>query len=136
MLQRETGSPIAVRPSAPSRIAPPLPAAGLRPLQPLDHARDPAVAGGVVRQGERYAVREVAVPTAAHGTGLRQTRPYRPQTGGKAEASVRILQAARAYRRPCASNAERLAALTVFLREYDHDRLHGGIGGGRPRLRL
>ena len=68
--------------------------------------------------------------------GLRRTRPYRPQTNGKAEASVKILQAEWAYRRRYASNEERLDALPVFLREYDHDRPHGGIGGAAPASRL
>jgi len=68
--------------------------------------------------------------------GLRRTRPYRPQTNGKAEASVKILQAGWAYRRRYASNGERLAALPVFLRKYDRDRPHGGIGGAVPASRL
>ena len=68
--------------------------------------------------------------------GLRRTRPYRPQTNGKAEASVRILQAGWAYRRHYASNGERLAARPVFLREYNHDRPHGDIGGAVPASRL
>ena len=63
---------------------------------------------------------------------LRRTRPYRPQTNGKAEASVKILQAEWAYRRLYAPNEERLNALPVFLREYNHDRPQGGIGGPSP----
>jgi len=66
--------------------------------------------------------------------GLRRTR-YRPQTSGKAEASVKILQAEWAYRRRYASNRERLDALPAFLREYGHDRPHGGIGGAAPASR-
>ena len=68
--------------------------------------------------------------------GLRRTRPYRPQTNGKAEASVKILQAEWAYRRRYDSNRERLDALPAFLREYNHDRPHGGIGGAVPASRL
>ena len=79
------------------------------------------------------AFRETA---AARGVGLRLTRPYRPQTNGKAEASVKILQAEWAYRRRYDSNEERLGALPAFLREYNHDRPHGGIGGAVPASRL
>ena len=79
------------------------------------------------------AFREAA---AAHRVGLRLTRPYRPQTNGKAEASVKILQAEWAYRRRYDSNRERLDALPAFLREYDHDRPHGDIGGAVPASRL
>ena len=52
------------------------------------------------------------------------------------EASVKILQAEWAYRRRYASNGERLDALPAFLREYNHDRPHGGIGGAVPASRL
>ena len=47
---------------------------------------------------------------AAEGTGLSHlfTRPYRPQTNGKAEAFVKLLQNGWAYRRPYESGAERL----------------------------
>ena len=79
------------------------------------------------------AFRETA---AARGVGLRRTRPYRPQTNGKAEAFIKILQAEWAYRRRYDSNRERLDALPAFLREYNHDRPHGGIGGAVPASRL
>ncbi len=79
------------------------------------------------------AFREMA---AAHGVGLRRTRPYRPQTNGKAEAFIKILQDEWAYRRAYGSNAERLACLPVFLSEYNHARPHGGIGGAVPASRL
>ena len=50
--------------------------------------------------------------------GLRhwRTRPYRPQTNGKAEAFVKIVQNGWAYKRPYDSTAERIAALPGFLR--------------------
>ena len=38
-----------------------------------------------------------------------RTRPFRPQTNGKAEAVDKILQAEWAYVRPYRSNEERLA---------------------------
>ena len=66
--------------------------------------------------------------------GLRRTRLYRPQTNGKAEASVKILQAGWAYRRRYDSNEERPPP--AFLREYDRDRPHDGIGGAVPAPRL
>ena len=73
---------------------------------------------------------------AALGVGLRRTRPYRPQTNGKAEAFTEILQNEWAYGRAYTSNAERLADLPVFLREYNHARPHGGIDGVVPASRL
>ena len=70
--------------------------------------------------------------------GLRQlyTRPYRPQTNGKAEAFVKIVQNGWAYRRPYDSTAERIAALPGFLAYYNGYRPHGGLGGLTPMARL
>ena len=73
---------------------------------------------------------------AALGVGLRRTRPYRPQTNGKAEAFIKILQNEWAYGRLYTSNAERLDDLPVFLLEYNHARPHGGIDGVVPASRL
>ena len=66
-----------------------LPRAGDRPLR---RPRRPGRAGAHRQRRELPggAFREAA---AARGVGLRRTRPYRPQTNGKSEASVKILQA-------------------------------------------
>lgn len=66
----------------------------------------------------------------------KRTRPFRPQTNGKAEAFNKILQAEWAYLRPYTSNAERLALLADFLAYYNHARPHGGIKGVVPSSRL
>jgi transposase InsO family protein len=85
------------------------------------------------------------VPYRAHGFrravedhGLRhlRTRPYRPQSNGKAEAFIKILLSGWAYRRPYDSGAEREAALGQFLLYYNHYRHHSGLGGARPIERL
>lgn len=73
---------------------------------------------------------------AAHGIALRQTRPYRPQTNGKAEAFNKTAQREWAYRRPYASEAERLAALPRFLADYNFARPHTAIGNRPPASRL
>ena len=70
------------------------------------------------------------------GIGRRYTRPYRPQTNGKAEAFNKTLQREWAYRRPYASNAERLAALAPFLADYNFARPHTAIGNLPPASRL
>jgi len=72
----------------------------------------------------------------AHSIDLKKTRPYRPQTNGKAERFNRILQNEWAYSRPFTSNAERLAKLDGYLRYYNYSRPHGGIGGATPASRL
>ena len=73
---------------------------------------------------------------AAAGVRLSHTRPYRPQTNGKAERFIRILQDEWAYARPYRSNAERLHELPRWLYRYNHRRPHGGVGGAVPASRL
>jgi transposase InsO family protein len=82
--------------------------------------------------------RSQAFRVAVAGAGLRHlfTRPYRPQTNGKAEAFVKILQNGWAYRRPYRDDLERLVALDRYLIYYNHFRPHGGLGGATPMQRL
>lgn len=80
-----------------------------------------------------HAFREAC---AAHGLVHWRTRPYRPQTNGKAEAFVKIVQNGWAYKRPYDSTAERIAALPGFLRYYNGYRPHGGLDGDTPLGRL
>ena len=71
-----------------------------------------------------------------HGVKRSHTRPYRPQTNGKAERFIRLLINGWAYRKPYESNGERLAALPGWLFNYNHRRPHGGIGGLPPISRV
>ena len=64
------------------------------------------------------------------------TRPFRPQTNGKAEAFNKTLQNEWAYARVYLSNEERLAALPEFLNRYNNHRTHSGIGWVPPASRL
>ena len=86
--------------------------------------------------GACYVSRTFASTAAAWGVRLKRTRPFRPQTNGKAEAFIKILQTEWAYQRPYHSNRERLDALPVFLVYYNQHRPHGGIGGATPASRL
>ena len=63
-----------------------------------------------------------------HGIALRRTRPYRPQTNGKAEAFNKTPQREWAYRRPYASERDRLDALQPFLADYNYARPHTALG--------
>ena len=65
-----------------------------------------------------------------------KTRPYHPQTNGKAEAFVKIITNEWAYGGIYRSNEERAQMLGPFLREYNLFRPHGGIGGRPPITRL
>ena len=61
-----------------------------------------------------------------------RTRPYRPQTNGKAERFIGTLVSEWAYARPYSSNAARLAALPAFVDFYNHRRPHTALGGLTP----
>ncbi len=71
-----------------------------------------------------------------YGVQLRKTRPFRPQTNGKAEAFIKTLQREWAYRRPYTSNQERTQALDTFLVDYNFARPHTAIGNQPPASRL
>ena len=66
----------------------------------------------------------------------KRTRPYRPQTNGKAERFIQTLLREWAYVRAYRSSAERARSLGPFLRYYNHRRPHAGIGGATPISRL
>lgn len=70
--------------------------------------------------------------------GLRHhwTRPYRPQTNGKAERFIRTCLGEWAYARAYATSVARASALPDFLRYYNQDRFHMGINGLTPMQRL
>ncbi len=57
------------------------------------------------------------------------TRPYRPQTNGKAERYNRTLLEEWAYAKPYRSEAARTRALAPWLHMYNHHRHHTAIGG-------
>jgi transposase InsO family protein len=65
-----------------------------------------------------------------------RTRPYRPQTNGKAERFIRTMLGEWAYGAIYASSLERTAALLGFLWRYNFKRNHGALGRKPPAARL
>jgi transposase InsO family protein len=61
-----------------------------------------------------------------------RTRPYRPQTNGKAERFIRTLVAGWAYGAIYRSSRERTAALDGWLWHYNHRRRHSALGRQPP----
>jgi transposase InsO family protein len=75
---------------------------------------------------------------ACRQLGLRhlRTRPYRPQTNGKAERFIRTMLEGWAYGPIYASSPERTKALDGWLWHYNHRRNHQAIGRQPPISRL
>jgi transposase InsO family protein len=65
-----------------------------------------------------------------------RTRPYRPQTNGKAERFIRTLLGGWAYGAIYRTSAERTRALPGWLDHYNYRRPHGAIGRKPPEARL
>jgi transposase InsO family protein len=61
-----------------------------------------------------------------------RTRPYRPQTNGKAERFIRTMLAGWAYGAVYGSSHERTAALDGWLWHYNHRRRHSALNHQPP----
>jgi transposase InsO family protein len=74
---------------------------------------------------------------ACRRLGIRhlRTRPYRPQTNGKAERFIRTLLNGWAYGAIYGSSRERTAALDGWLWHYNHQRRHSALGHQAPVTR-
>ena len=70
------------------------------------------------------------------GIQHRMTRPYRPQTNGKAERFIQTLLAEWAYLRPYKNNPERLRALARWVGFYNRRRAHTELGDQAPLVFL
>ncbi len=75
---------------------------------------------------------------ACRTLGIRhlRTRPYRPQTNGKAERFIRTMLGGWAYGAIYRSSDERTAALDGWIHTYNHHRRHSAIGRQPPVSRL
>ena len=66
------------------------------------------------------------------GARHKRTRPFRPQTNGKAERLIQTLLREWAYGRHYGSNAARSAALQPFVDFYNRKRPHTALQGRSP----
>ena len=84
------------------------------------------------------AYRSTVHAIACRALGLRhlRTRPYRPQTNGKAERFIRTLLGGWAYGPIYGTNPERVRALDGWLWHYNHRRRHSTLDHQPPITRL
>jgi transposase InsO family protein len=82
--------------------------------------------------GGCYRSHDFAAACDELGLGHRRTRPYHPQTNGKAERMVRTLISEWAYASPFMDTAQRISALDRFLDFYNHRRPHWSLAGQPP----
>jgi len=95
-----------------------------------------AVSRILTDNGANYRSHQFCDYLVDRGIKVLKTRPYHPQTNGKAEAFVKIVTDEWAYAIGYQNNAERAEELGPFLRYYNLDRPHGGIGGNTPISRV
>jgi transposase InsO family protein len=89
----------------------------------------------ITDNGSAYV--SIAHAVACRGLRIRhlRTRPYRPQTNGKAERFIRTMLAGWAYGPIYGSSNERTKALDGWLSHYNHRRRHSALGHQPPVTR-
>jgi len=86
--------------------------------------------------GSAYRSAIHAIACRALGIRHLRTRPYRPQTNGKAERFIRTMLAGWAYGAIYRDSRERNAALAGWLDFYNRHRPHGALSHKPPIARL
>jgi transposase InsO family protein len=86
--------------------------------------------------GSAYRSAVHAIACRVLGVHHLRTRPYRPQTNGKAERFIRTLLGGWAYGAIYRTSSERTAALDGWLDYYNHRRKHAALGRKPPIARL
>ena len=90
----------------------------------------------ITDNGSAYRSTVHAIACRAMGIRHLRTRPYRPQTNGKAERFIRTLLGGWAYAALYRNSTERTADLHGWLDYYNHHRKHSALGHKPPIARL
>ncbi|MBA3834005.1 MAG: IS481 family transposase [Chthoniobacterales bacterium] len=87
-------------------------------------------------RGSTYRSRLFAA--SCHELGLKHsfTKPYRPQTNGKAERFIQTITREWAYARPYKSSNHRATFLPHYLHDYNFHRPHSALNSLPPSSRL
>ena len=86
--------------------------------------------------GSAYRAAVHAIACRVLGIRHLRTRPYRPQTNGKAERFIRTMLGGWAYGAIYRNSNERTAALDGWLFHYNHHRKHSALSHKPPIARL
>ena len=86
--------------------------------------------------GSCYLSRRFRRALDRHQTRHLRTRPYRPETNGKAERFIQTMLLGWAYKRPYPTSKRRTATLAPWLRYYNERRPHRSLGMNSPLKRL
>jgi transposase InsO family protein len=86
--------------------------------------------------GSAYRSTVHAIACRALGIRHLRTRPYRPQTNGKAERFIRTMLGGWAYGALYRDSTERTAALDGWIDYYNHRRKHAALAHKPPIARL
>ncbi len=98
--------------------------------------RDVLVERVMTDNGSCYRSHRFRQAVAAHGARQIYTRPYRPQTNGKAERFIQTAKRGWAYKRAYRSSPVRARMLPAFLDRYNRRRPHRALGNATPLSRL
>jgi transposase InsO family protein len=90
----------------------------------------------ITDNGSAYRSTVHAIACRALGIRHLRTRPYRPQTNGKAERFIRTMLGGWAYGAIYRDSQERNAALAGWLAFYNRRRPHGALSHKPPIARL
>jgi transposase InsO family protein len=90
----------------------------------------------ITDNGSPYRSTVHAIACRTLGIRHLRTRPYRPQTNGKAERFIRTLLGGWAYGAIYRDSTERTAALAGWIDFYNHRRPHGALSHKPPIARL
>jgi len=90
------------------------------------------IEGLLTDNGSAYVSAIHALACRTLGIRHLRTRPYRPQTNGKAERFIRTLLAGWAYGAVYGTSEERTRALDGWLWHYNHRRRHSALGRQPP----
>jgi transposase len=94
------------------------------------------VEGVMTDNGPGYLSRKFRAEKDDLGVRHLRTRPYRPQTNGKAERFIQTLLREWAYAGEYKRSAARSWALGPWIERYNHQRPHRGIGRVAPMSRI